>query len=104
MAQDKLLIIALASAVLLAFCALPPIVAWARGSPDRRTIAKLAPLGLLSFALWFALIIWGASGKRNDGVISQYIAKVQQRGLGIWVIGALVAVGLGSAVLALALR
>lgn len=77
---------------------LPIAVAWARKSPDLKTIAKLAPLSILSFALWFALIIWGWSGKRDDnGVISRSIEAIKQRNLLPWIVGGLVLAGVASA-------
>lgn len=77
---------------------LPIAVAWARKSPDLKTISKLAPLSLLSFALWFALIVWGWSGKRDDnGVISRSIETIKERNLLPWIVGGLVLVGVASA-------
>ena len=70
------------------------------GAPQPRCAddRQLAPLSLLSFALWFALIAWGASGKRDDGIVSRYIAKAQERN-----IGGLVALRLASSAIAFVL-
>ena len=77
---------------------LPIVVAWARKSPDLDPIAQLAPLSLLSFALWFALIIWGWSGKReDDGVISRSIETIKERNLLPWIVAGLVLAGVASA-------
>ena len=84
----------------VAFCAVPVVIAWVRHSPDLKTIAKLSPLTILSFALWFALIVWGWSGKRDDdSVISRYIDKVQEKNLIPWIVGGLVVLGLATSAL-----
>ena len=51
MTDTQLIAIAAIVVGFLVFFAVPVIVAWARRSPDLPMIAKLAPLGLLSFAL-----------------------------------------------------
>ena len=99
--EFQIIVLAIAVGVLLLFCAIPAIIAWARKHPDLRTIAKLSPLSLLSFALWFALIVWAASDKRNDTIVSRYIEKVRERNLGPWIIGGLVLFGVGTTAFAL---
>jgi uncharacterized membrane protein len=84
------------------FAAAPALVAWIRKHPDRKLIYKLSPLTLLSFLLWFALIAWAASDKRDDAVISQYVAKLRGNNRLPLIVVALVALGLaGSAVMLL---
>ena len=94
MSETQIITIVALVALLLLICAIPVIIAWLRKHPDLRTIAKLSPLSILSFALWFALIVWAATDKRNDTVVSRYIEKVRERNLGPWIIGGLVIVGL----------
>ena len=96
MSTGHLVLAATVLALLLLFVAVPAIVAVVRRHPDAPTIAKLTPLALFSFALWIALIIWAASDKRDDAVISKYIARLRQGNLLPWVIGGLVVVGLAS--------
>lgn len=98
MTQFQIIVLAIALGVLVLFCIIPVAIAWARKHPDTRTIAKLSPLSLLSFALWFALIVWAASDKRNDTVISRYIEKAKEQNLGPWIIGGLVFLGIASSV------
>ena len=95
MSEDRILLLALLCLGFLVFAAIPVLVALARRNPDTKTIAKLAPLSLLSFALWFALIAWAATDRRNDGVISKFIDRVQGSNLGPWLIALLLLVGLG---------
>lgn len=99
MNEIYVLIIVVTIGITLLFCLVPVAVAWVRESPDLKTIAKLSPLSMLSFALWFALIIWGWSGERNDGVVSRYIDKVQEKNLLPWIVGGLVAFGLATSAL-----
>lgn len=86
--------LAIGIAIVLAIGALPVAIAALRRHPDLKTIAKLAPLALFSFVLWFALIAWAASDKRNDGVVSRAIEKVRERNLGPWIVGGLFLLGL----------
>ena len=100
--MNEALVIGIALGVIITvfFCAIPVIIAWAKHSPDLKTIAKLSPLTILSFALWFALIIWAWSGKRDDdSVIGRYITKVQERNLIPWIVGGLVLLGVASTAL-----
>lgn len=92
--EFQIIVLVIAVAVTLLFCAIPVGIAWGRSHPDLRTIAKLSPLTILSFALWFALIVWAATDKRNDSVVSRYIEKVRERNLGPWIIGGLVVLGI----------
>ena len=103
MTEDRILLLALICLGLLVFAAIPVLIAIARRNPDTKTIAKLAPLALLSFALWFALIAWAATDRRNDGVISQFIDRVQGSNLGPWLIALLLVIGLGGTALTLLL-
>lgn len=101
MNNQQMIALMVIAGVFLLFCAIPVIIAWVRKHADLRTIAKLSPLALLSFALWFALIVWAATDKRDDSVVSRYIEKVRERNLGPWIIGGLVALGAGGMALSL---
>lgn len=101
MTEFQIIVIVIAVGVLLLFCAIPVAIAWGRKHPDLRTIAKLSPLAILSFALWLALIVWAATDKRNDTVVSRYIEKVRERNLGPWIIGGLVVLGVGGTALSM---
>ncbi|KLI63199.1 superinfection immunity protein [Aurantiacibacter marinus] len=96
MTEFQIIVLVIAVGVLLLFCAIPVAIAWGRKHPDLRTIAKLSPLALLSFALWIALIVWAATDKRNDSVVSRYIEKVRERNLGPWIVGGLVLFGVAT--------
>lgn len=80
------------------FLAIPPLIALVRKHPERVTIYKLTPLTLFSFILWIALIVWAASNKRDDAVISKYIAEMRERKLLPWVVGFLVLAGVAGSV------
>ena len=99
METQYIVIIALTLAVTVIFCGLPVAIAAIRRHPDLGLIAKLSPLSILSFALWFALIVWAATDKRKDGVVSRYIDKVKDKNLLPWIVGALVVLGLAGATL-----
>lgn len=90
---QRLLAFAVATLLVLVFIAIPPVIALARRHPERRTIAKLAPLSVILFILWGALLAWAASDKRDDAVIGKYVAKLRERNLLPWIVGGLVAVG-----------
>ncbi|RJY08248.1 hypothetical protein [Aurantiacibacter aquimixticola] len=94
MTTYQLVAIAVAVGVTLLFCGLPVMIAFGRRHPDRRTIAKLSPLALLSFALWFALILWAATDRKDDSIVARYIDRIQKRNLGPWIVGGLVFIGL----------
>jgi len=94
MNQFQIIVITIAVGITLLFCAIPVAIAWGRKHPDLKTIAKLSPLTILSFALWFALIVWAATDKRNDSVVSRYIEKIRERNMGPWIIGGLVILGI----------
>ncbi len=94
MTTERLLIFVAALAAVLLFVAVPAIVAMVRRHPETPTIVKLTPLALFSFALWIALLVWAASDKRDDAVISKYIARFRQRNLLPWIVGSLVVIGL----------
>ncbi len=86
-------VVIISSIILLAYVAAPPIVALLRGHPERTLIYKLSPLTLLSFLLWWALLVWAASDQRDDAIISTYVAKLRGSGWFVWVIGLLVLIG-----------
>lgn len=86
-------VIIITSLILLAFVAAPSIVALLRSHPERTIIYKLSPLSLLSFLLWWALLVWAASDQRDDAIISKYVAKLRSSGWFAWVVGLLVLIG-----------
>lgn len=94
MAGDRVLLLALLICGFVLFLLIPVLIAYARRHPERRTIARLSPFGVLSMILWVALIVWAASDKRNDAVIAKYVARLRERNLLPLVVGGLVAVGL----------
>lgn len=63
--------------VLVTYLTAPALVAVARTHPERRLIYKLSPLTLLSFILWLVLLAWAFSGRRDDAIISRYVAKLR---------------------------
>lgn len=66
---------------LIALLALPALIAGARRHPERKTIYRLTPLSALSLLLWFALIVWAASDRRDDATITRLAAKLRGRRL-----------------------
>jgi len=87
------IIILVAIVALVVFVALPSMIALARQHPEKRLIYRLTPLATFSFVLWFVLIVWASSDKRNDAVISRYVAKLRQGNQLPLVIATLVAIG-----------
>jgi len=94
MDNNRLLALTLVLAILALFVAVPMLIAWIKRHPERVLIYKLAPLSLLSFLLWFALIAWAFSGQRDDTVISKYVAKLRENNRLPLLIAALVLAGL----------
>lgn len=62
---------------LLFYLAAPALAAFFTRHPERRLIYRLAPLALLSFLLWLALLAWALTGQRDDALISRYVAKLR---------------------------
>ena len=93
--------ISLAVAIAIVFFGGPALIAIARRHPERRTIVRLTPLALVSFLLWFALLIWAVGGKKNDGVIGRYAERIRGHRRFPLVVAALVALGLASAAYAM---
>ena len=79
----------------LAFNFVPTFVAFARQHPERAFLAKLNVLSLLSFLLWFALLVWAVGGKRNDGVIGRFVGSTGNRGKLAAIVGMPVLIGVG---------
>lgn len=73
---------------------LPSMVAYARRHPDRKLLARLNILSLLSFLLWLALLGWAVGGTRNDALINRYVHNKALRPLLIGLAVALVGGGL----------
>ena len=99
--QDRAFLLIALLLGLAAFAAAPALVALVRQHPDRRLIYKLSPLTLLSFILWFGLIAWAATGRRDDAVISRYVAKLRANNLLPLAITALLLVGVAGSVIAM---
>jgi hypothetical protein len=55
----------------------PGFIALVRRHPERRLIYTLCPLTLLSFILWMVLLAWAFTGRRDDAIISRYVAKLR---------------------------
>ena len=92
----------LAAVIALAlYLAAPALVALLRRHPERKLIYKLSPLTFFSLLLWAALIAWGASGRRDDALISKYVAKLRNNNRLPLVVALLVAAGLASSALML---
>ncbi len=103
MLDNKPLILAILTVGFLLFLLAPVMIAYFRRHPERRTIARLSVGGLFSFILWGALVAWAASDKRDDAVISKYVARLRERNLFPLVVGGLIVAGLvGGAVMMLA--
>lgn len=101
MADKIVLLLALTSGFLL-FIFAPMLIAYATRHPERKRIAALNPLALLSFLLWGALIVWAVGGKRDDSVIAQFVEK-QRRHLPL-VVTVLVVAGVAGGAYALTQR
>lgn len=97
--ENKLLAFTLILATLALFVAVPMLIAGFKRHPERKLIYKLAPLTLLSFLLWFALVAWAFSGQRDDAVISKYVAKLRANNRLPILIMLLVLVGLAGSLL-----
>ncbi|MBC7495824.1 MAG: hypothetical protein H7243_01495 [Sphingomonadaceae bacterium] len=94
---QPIIAVSIASGVVL-FVAAPLLIALVRRHPERGTIARLTPFAALSFVLWTALLMWALFGKRDDGVIAHYVARLRERRLLPLIVGTLVVVGaIGSA-------
>ncbi len=85
----------------LVFNFMPSAIAFARHHPERRLIARLNILSLLSLLLWFALIAWAIGGQRNDSVISRFIGTAENRGRLVALVAVLVGIGVASTAYAL---
>ncbi|WP_152522673.1 hypothetical protein [Sphingobium ummariense] len=63
---------------LVAYIALPALLATACKHPERALIYKLSPLTLLSFILWLVLVAWAFTGRRDDAVIARHVTKLRE--------------------------
>ncbi|GGI69136.1 hypothetical protein GCM10007973_02770 [Polymorphobacter multimanifer] len=77
----------------LIFNFIPSVIAFARRHPDRRMLARLNILSLLSLLLWAALLVWAVGGKKNDSVISRFVHAERNKPLLIGLVVLLVAGG-----------
>ena len=96
MDTDKLLLFGVFVLAVLAFNFVPSFIAFARGHPERRLIAGLNALSLLSFLLWFALLAWAIGGQRNDGVIGKFVGNDNNRKRLVTLVAVLVGLGIAS--------
>ncbi|MFN7399681.1 MAG: superinfection immunity protein [Sandaracinobacter sp.] len=71
---DNALVIGAGLLAVLVINFVPSVLAFARRHPDRRLIASLNLLSLVSFLLWFALVSWAALGRRDNSVLDRYMA------------------------------
>ncbi len=104
MSTELLLRIGLGVVVGLVFGFLPTIIAMARNHPERRLLAQLNVLGLVSTLLWAALLVWAIGGKRDDSVIGRFVADAGNRRPLIILVGVLFAGGLATTAYALSLQ
>lgn len=95
-AETKWLLYGAVALGVIALNFLPSIVAYGRGHPDRKLLAQFNILSLLSFLLWFALLVWAAGGARNDDVIGRFVHSKAARPLLIGLIAVLVGGGIAA--------
>ena len=88
-------------AVLVTYLAAPALIALAQQHPERRLIYKLSPLTLLSFILWLVLLAWASTGRRDEAIISRYVARLRGNNQLPLVITLLVLLGLTGSLLPL---
>lgn len=101
MNEKRIILIAAVTIGVLLFNFLPTMIAYARRHPERRLLATLNVASLLSFLLWFALLVWAMGGKRNDGVIAHFVGSPgNRRRLGV-AVAALVGIGVATTAYAL---
>jgi membrane protease YdiL (CAAX protease family) len=101
MSTQQLIALGLVVILVLIFNFLPAAIAVARNHPEKRLIARLNILSLLSFLLWFALLVWAVGGKRDDGVINRFVSRTENRGLLIAIVATLVGIGVATTAYAL---
>lgn len=101
MDEKQIIVVVAVAAGVLIFNFLPTLIAYARRHPERRLLASLNVLSLLSFLLWVALFVWAVGGKRDDGVISRFVGNpANRRRLGV-AVAALVGIGVATTAYAL---
>jgi uncharacterized protein with PQ loop repeat len=101
MSVQQVIALGLVVILVLIFNFLPAAIAIARNHPEKRLIARLNILSLLSFLLWFALLVWAVGGKRDDGVINQFVSRTENRGVLIAIVATLVGIGVATTAYAL---
>ncbi|KAB7646220.1 superinfection immunity protein [Polymorphobacter fuscus] len=97
----RLMLFGIALVAVLVFNFVPTIIAVARQHPERRLIAGLNVLSMVSFLLWFALLVWAVGGKRDDGVIGRFVGRAGNRRRLVALVAALVGVGVATTAYAL---
>lgn len=101
MNNTQLVALAIGVLVVAVLNFIPTMIAFARRHPERVLLARLNILSLLSFLLWFALLVWAVGGARNDSVIGKFVGGTGNRGKLLAIVGALVLIGVGSTAYAL---
>ncbi|MBC7506631.1 MAG: superinfection immunity protein [Sandarakinorhabdus sp.] len=101
MDSNRLLLFGTVLLAVLAFNFLPTFIAFARNHPDRRLLASLNLLSLLSFLLWFALLAWALGGQRNDGIIGRFVGNPGNRKRLFALVAILVGIGVSTTAYAL---
>ena len=106
MTPDQKMAIAISGGVGVALIInfIPTVLAFARQHPERRLIAQLNVLSILSFLLWLALMAWVVGGKRDDSVISKFVGQPGQRQKLVALVVVLVGAGVASTAYALSLQ
>ena len=94
MTDDKLMVFGIATLIAVTFNFIPTIIAWSRRHPDRKLIGQLNILSMVSFLLWFALLVWAVGGTRDDAVISRFVGRQGQRGRLVALVTVLVGAGI----------
>jgi hypothetical protein len=101
MSSAQFLALGIALLVVATLNFVPTMIAFARQHPERALLAKLNVLSLLSFLLWFALLVWAIGGARDNSVIDRFIGQAGNRGRLVTIVALLVLVGVGSTAYAL---
>ena len=101
MTTNQLLGLGIAILLVLLFNFIPTMIAFARAHPERKLISQINVLALLSFLLWFSLIVWAIGGQRDDSVINRFIGQSGNRGRLFAIVAVLVGIGVATTAYAL---
>ncbi|WP_310496440.1 superinfection immunity protein [Sandarakinorhabdus sp.] len=80
---------------LFVFNFMPTAVAYVSDHPDRHLLAAINVIALFSFALWFALMAWAATGNSEHPLIKRFVGTPKHRGRLMAGVLSLVLVGVG---------